>query len=82
MHRPVAAALLLTLLVFPASAQSVVVGSQSIASSVAHIVTPPYTMVDLAHPATANGTVTTASVSWVAGGPRSAPPRRTSFWKG
>src|SRR5260370_58702 len=61
-------AFIVTLLLIAASApaQTVVAGSQSQIANIAENSTPPYTLVDLTHPATADGTLTTASVKWAA----------------
>jgi hypothetical protein len=55
---------LLVLLALTASAQSVVVGTQLLGGTVSRNETPPYTLIDLSHPASADGTVTSASVRW------------------
>jgi len=56
---------LLALLAIPAAAQNVVVGSQSLYGASAHVNLSAVTYIDLSHPATADGTVTTASVLWL-----------------
>lgn len=62
--RRIRLALLLSFLALPAAAQSVTVGSQSMAGSIAYSFNPPYTLIDLSHPATADGTLNFASVLW------------------
>jgi len=64
MHRPAVVAFLFMLLVLPASAQSVVVGSQHQIPGLQYIFNPPHTIVDVSHPATANGNVTLTSFFW------------------
>ncbi len=61
--RTITAALILTLLALPASAQTVV-GSQAQIQSTGYSLAPPYTLIDISHPANADGTVTSASVGW------------------
>lgn len=57
-------ALLLTFLAVPAFAQNVTIGSQSMAGTIGYTFNPPYTLIDLSHPATADGTLNFASVQW------------------
>jgi len=58
--------LLCVALAMPAAAQNVVVGSQAVLSgSISFNTTPPYTLVDVSHPANADGTLTSASVGWI-----------------
>lgn len=64
--RNITIALLLACLTLPASAQSVVVGTQLLGGTISRSNTPPYTLIDLSHPANADGTVTSASVKWIA----------------
>lgn len=52
------------LIAIPAVAQSVTVGSQSMAGTIGYTFNPPYTLIDLSHPATADGTLNFASVQW------------------
>jgi len=68
MRRPAVVAFLFLLFALPASAQSVVVGSQYQIPAVFYILSPPWTIVDIAHPATANGNVTLTSFYWGGGG--------------
>jgi hypothetical protein len=56
----------LLLVALPLSAQSVVIGSQPMSTNVVYGLTAPYTLVDVTHPATADGTVAMASVRWTA----------------
>jgi hypothetical protein len=65
--RTIILAVVLTLLTASLSAQNVVVGTQSLGGTIAQSATPPFTMIDLSHPATADGTVASASVRWAAG---------------
>lgn len=60
-------ALILASLTSSLPAQNIVVGTQSLGGTIAQSATPPFTMIDLSHPATANGTVASASVLWSAG---------------
>ncbi len=62
--RTTIAVLLLTILAVRTSAQNVVVGAQVQEPGLLRNSTPPYTLIDLSSPATADGTVTTASVRW------------------
>jgi hypothetical protein len=65
--RTIILALVLVLLTSALPAQNVVVGTQSLGGTIAQSATPPFTMIDLSHPATADGTVASASVRWSAG---------------
>src|SRR5258708_6103941 len=62
--RNITVGLLLVLLALTASAQNVVVGTQLLGGTLSRTGTPPYTLIDLSHPASADGTVTSASVKW------------------
>jgi hypothetical protein len=62
--RTIILALILVSLTASLPAQNVVVGTQSLGGTIAQSATPPYTMIDLSHPATADGSVTSASVRW------------------
>ena len=57
-------ALLSSFLAIPAAAQSVTVGSQSLASTILYNSTPPFTLIDLSHPAAVDGTLNYASIYW------------------
>jgi hypothetical protein len=60
-----AAALLLVLTIsLPAFAQTVRVGAQRVNGNGTRAATPPYTLVDLSHPASADGNIINASVRW------------------
>src|SRR6185369_14306240 len=62
--------LLSILLAIPMAAQNVTAGSQSVtAGPIFNSTPPPYTLIDLSHPATANGSLTAASLGWRGGGP-------------
>jgi len=61
-------ALLFVLLILPASAQTVVVGSEFQMVNLGHSSAPPYTLMDLSHPASADGSLTSASVHWLGKG--------------
>jgi hypothetical protein len=63
--RSLGIALFLAAVTLPAAAQSVVIGSQSQLSGLAIANTGPITIIDLAHPASAAGTVSSASVHWI-----------------
>lgn len=65
--RTIIPALILASLASSLSAQNVVVGTQSLGGTIAQSAAPPFTMIDLSHPATADGTVASASVRWAAG---------------
>jgi len=65
--RTIILALILASLTASLPAQNVVVGTQSSGGTIAQSATPPFTMIDLSHPATAGGAVTSASVRWGAG---------------
>lgn len=54
----------LLLAAIPLAAQSITIGSQSLAGDVLYGSTPPFTLVDLSHPAAVDGTVNFASVQW------------------
>ena len=60
----IALALLFSLLAVSAAAQDVIVGSQSLAGATTLSNAPPFTIVDLSHPATADGTLNFVSVQW------------------
>jgi hypothetical protein len=62
--RTIAAVLFISTFAVSAIAQSVVVGHQSSLAGSAYSSTPPYTMIDLTHPATADGTLTVVSLKW------------------
>jgi hypothetical protein len=62
--RTIAAVLFISVFAVFASAQNVVVGSQAPVAGIALISPPPYTLIDISHPATADGTLTTASLRW------------------
>src|SRR5258708_4503684 len=64
--RNITIALLVVCVALTASAQSIVVGTQLLGGTVGRNSTPPYTLIDLSHPANADGTVTSASVKWFA----------------
>jgi hypothetical protein len=70
--RPGTLAAVVLLLAISLNAQTVVVGSQPILSSTFSNSTAPYTVVDLSHPATAAGALSSASVLWKAGSCTSA----------
>jgi hypothetical protein len=65
--RTIVIGLVLASLAASLPAQNVVVGSHSLGGAITQGATPPYTIIDLSHPAAADGTVTTASVRWNAG---------------
>jgi hypothetical protein len=65
--RTIILALTLASLTSSLSAQNVVVGTQSLGGTIVQGGNPPYTMIDLSHPATADGTMTSASVFWGGG---------------
>ena len=52
------------LLAAVAHAQNVTVGSHSLSGSISFSGAPPFTLVDLSHPATADGTLNFASILW------------------
>ncbi|HEY4642399.1 MAG TPA: hypothetical protein VII75_13725 [Thermoanaerobaculia bacterium] len=59
---------LCTLFASAATAQTVTIGSQSVnAGAILNSATPPFTLIDLSHPATANGTINYVSVGWGGG---------------
>jgi hypothetical protein len=60
--RTIISALILASLTSPLSAQNVVVGTQSLGGHIIQNAAPPFTMIDLSHPATADGSVASASV--------------------
>ena len=62
--RITAAALLISCFAVSALAQSVVIGSQAPLAGIPFNSQPPYTMIDLTHPATADGTLTFVSLKW------------------
>jgi hypothetical protein len=62
--RIMTATLILTCLALTASAQTVTVGSLKQIHPLSYAFTPPYTLIDLSHPANADGTVTSAAVAW------------------
>ena len=64
MRRHLCALSLFVLAAIPASAQNVVVGSQSLAGALTFSSAPPYTLVDLSHPASVDGTLNFVSVQW------------------
>src|SRR3954470_15555595 len=65
--RTIISALILASLTSALSAQNVVVGTQSLGAQSLQITPPPFTMIDLSHPATADGPVASASVQWGGG---------------
>ncbi|HEV7487962.1 MAG TPA: hypothetical protein VGQ65_20005 [Thermoanaerobaculia bacterium] len=62
--RITAAALFITCFAVSALAQSVVIGSQAPLGGIGINTQPPYTLIDLTHPATADGTLTVVSLKW------------------
>jgi hypothetical protein len=62
--RTIILALILASVTSSLSAQNVIVGTHSLGASYAQSASVPYTMIDLSHPASADGTVTSASVKW------------------
>ena len=57
-------ALLLSLIALPIAAQNVTVGSQSLSGTILYNSTPPFTLIDLSHPANVDGTLNYASIFW------------------
>lgn len=56
------------LLALPVAAQTVTIGSQAVTAGTAlSTAATPFTLVDLSHPATANGSIAYVSVMWVGG---------------
>jgi hypothetical protein len=62
--RTIAAVLFISLFAVSAIAQSVVIGSQAPLAGIGFNSQPPYTLIDLTHPATADGTLTVVSLKW------------------
>jgi hypothetical protein len=62
--RTIIPALILASLTFSLSAQNVVVGTHSLGTTILQNAQPPYTLIDLSHPATADGSMSSASVRW------------------
>jgi len=62
--RTIVLALILASLASSLAAQNVVVGTQSLGGTIAQSANPPFTMIDLSHPAAVDGTMTSASVRW------------------
>src|SRR4051812_24798626 len=60
-------ALVLASLISSLAAQNVVVGTHSLGGTILQNAPPPFTMIDLSHPATADGAVASASVRWGGG---------------
>jgi hypothetical protein len=65
--RTIIPALILASLTSALSAQNVIVGTQSLGGHILQNAAPPFTMIDLSHPATADGSVASASVQWGGG---------------
>jgi hypothetical protein len=64
--RTIAFAVFITCFAVSAIAQSVVIGSQAPLAGIGFNSQPPYTLIDLTHPATADGTLAVVSVKWTA----------------
>jgi len=62
--KPTLSVLLIAASALTATAQTVVVGSQPVIAKLARNSPAPYTLVDVTHPATADGTLTSLSVRW------------------
>jgi hypothetical protein len=62
--RTIASVLFISFFAVSAIAQSVVIGSQAPLGGIGFNSQPPYTLIDLTHPATADGTLTVVSLKW------------------